>query len=155
MFSLVFLSSHNFIYTTLSQLARESQSNLILFRTVRFELFISKYIYSVSGKEENEPEGDQAGTAGTYSGKESAYSCAIQQYTTALRIHLILTWIRILGSTFGTSGYGSSDPTYRNSGSRSSDPPLEILDPDRGPKWIRIREPFFFSIMIFFSSSLK
>ena len=50
----------------------------------------------------------------------------------AFRIHLILTWIRILGSTFGKSGSGSSDPPFRNSGSRtgSSDPHLEKVDPD-------------------------
>ena len=64
---------------------------------------------------------------------------------TALRIHLILTWtpIRILGSTFGNSGSGSSDPSFRNSGSGSPDPHLEKLDPDPGPKWIRIRVPIF------------
>ena len=38
-------------------------------------------------------------------------------FIAAFRIHLILTWIRILGSTFGKSGYGSSDPPFRNSGS--------------------------------------
>ena len=43
-------------------------------------------------------------------------------------IHPILTWIRILGSTFGNSGSGSSDP------------PLEIVDPDQSP---------YFSIIIF------
>ena len=39
----------------------------------------------------------------------------------AFRIHLILTWIRIriLGSTFGKSGSGSSDPPFRKSGSGS------------------------------------
>ena len=39
-----------------------------------------------------------------------------------LQIHLILTWIRIriLGSTFGNSGSGSSDPPFRNSGSGST-----------------------------------
>ena len=59
----------------------------------------------------------------------------------AFRIHLILTWIRIriLGSTFGKSGSGSSDPPFRNSGSGSSDPHLEKVDPDPVPKWIRIR----------------
>ena len=53
----------------------------------------------------------------------------------AFRIHLILTWIRILGSTFWKSGfgYGSSDPPFRNSGSGSSDPRLEKVDPDPGP----------------------
>ena len=60
-----------------------------------------------------------------------------------LRIHLILTWIRILGSTFGNSGSGSSDPPFRNSGSGSSDPHLEKVDPDPVPKWIRIRVPIF------------
>ena len=48
--------------------------------------------------------------------------------------HLILTWIRIqiLGSTFGNSGSGSSDPPFRNSGSGSgsSVPHLEKVDPD-------------------------
>ena len=41
----------------------------------------------------------------------------------ALRIHLILTWIRIriLGSTFGNSGSWSSDPLFRNTWSGSSD----------------------------------
>ena len=59
----------------------------------------------------------------------------------SFRIHLILTWIRIriLGSIFGKSGSGSSDPPFRNSGSRSSDPHLEKVDPDPVPKWIRIR----------------
>ena len=59
----------------------------------------------------------------------------------AFRIHLILTWIRIqiLGSTFGKSGSGSSDPPFRNSGDGSSDPHLEKVDPDPVPKWIRIR----------------
>ena len=65
----------------------------------------------------------------------------------AFRIHLILTWIRIriLRSTFGKSGSGSSDPPFRNSGSGSSDPHLEKvdLDLDPGPKWIRIRVPIF------------
>ena len=42
-----------------------------------------------------------------------------------LQIHLILTWIRILGTTFGNSWSGSTDPH------------LEKVDP--GPKWIRIR----------------
>ena len=57
----------------------------------------------------------------------------------AFRIRLILPWIRIqiLGSTFGKSGSGSSDPPFRNSGAGSSDPHLEKVDPD--PKWIRIR----------------
>ena len=50
-----------------------------------------------------------------------------------------MTWIRILGSTFGKSGSGSSDPPFRNSGSGSSDPHLEKVDPDPVPKWIRIR----------------
>ena len=59
----------------------------------------------------------------------------------ALRIHFILTWIRIL--TFGISGSGSSDPIFGNSGSGSSDPPLEIVDLDPGPEWIRIRVPIF------------
>ena len=60
--------------------------------------------------------------------------------TAALRIHLFLTWIRIriLGSTFGKSGSGSSDPPFWNSGSDGSDPPLEIVDRDPGLKWIRI-----------------
>ena len=51
----------------------------------------------------------------------------------AFLIHLILTWIRIriLGSTFRKSGSGSSDPG------------LEKMDPDPGPKWIRIRVPIF------------
>ena len=42
-------------------------------------------------------------------------------YVSAFRIHIILTWIRIriLGSTFGKSGSGSSDPPFRNSGSGS------------------------------------
>ena len=59
----------------------------------------------------------------------------------AFRIHLILTWIRIriLRSTFGKSGSGSSDPPFRNSGSGSSDPHFEKVDPDPVPKWIRIR----------------
>ena len=50
-------------------------------------------------------------------------------FPSAFRIHLILTWIRIqiLGSTFGKSG------------SESSDPHLEKVDPDPVPKWIRIR----------------
>jgi len=63
----------------------------------------------------------------------------------AFRIHLILTWIRIriLGSTFGKSGSGSLDPPFRNSGSGPSDPRLEKVDPDPGPKWIRIRVPIF------------
>ena len=53
-------------------------------------------------------------------------------YISAFRIHLILTWIRILGSTFGKSGSGSSDPPFHNSGSGSgsSDPHLEKVDPD-------------------------
>ena len=46
-------------------------------------------------------------------------------FSAALRIHLILTWIRILGSTFGKSGSGSSDPPFRNTGSGSSAPRLE------------------------------
>ena len=33
------------------------------------------------------------------------------------------------------------DPPFRNSGSGSSDPRLEKVDPDPGPKWIRIRVP--------------
>ena len=61
------------------------------------------------------------------------------------RIHLILTWIwiRILGSTFGKSGSGSSDPPFRNIGSGSSDPHLEKVDPDPVPKLIQIRVPIF------------
>ena len=59
----------------------------------------------------------------------------------AFRIHLILTRIRILGSTFGKSGSGSSEPPFRNSGSGSLDPHLEKVDPV--PKWIRIRVPIF------------
>ena len=57
----------------------------------------------------------------------------------AFRIHLILTWIRIriLGSTLGKSGSGSSDPPFSNSGSGSSDPHLEKVDPDPVPKWIQ------------------
>ena len=59
-------------------------------------------------------------------------------YKTAFRIHLILMWIRIririLGSTFGKSGSGSSDPPFHNSGSGSSDPHLEKVDPDPDPK---------------------
>ena len=37
------------------------------------------------------------------------------------------------------------DPPFRNSGSGSgsSDPHLEKVDPDPVPKWIRIRVPFF------------
>ena len=64
-------------------------------------------------------------------------------FEAAFRIHLILTWIRIriLGSTFGKSGSGSSDPPFRNGGSGSSDQHLEKVDPD--PKWIRIRVPIF------------
>ena len=54
-------------------------------------------------------------------------------------IHIGEKWIRILGSTLGKSGSGSSDPHLRNSGSGSSDPHLEKVDP--GPKWIRIRVP--------------
>ena len=46
-----------------------------------------------------------------------------------------------MGSTFGNSGSGSSDPPFRNSGSGSSDPHLDKVDPDPGPKWIRIRVP--------------
>ena len=48
-------------------------------------------------------------------------------FPSAFRIHLILTWIRIqiLGSTFGKSG------------SESSDPHLEKVDPDPVPKWIQ------------------
>ena len=65
----------------------------------------------------------------------------------AFLIHLILTWIRIriLGSTFGKSGSGSgsSYPPFRNSGSGSSDPHLEKVDPNPVPKWIRIRVPIF------------
>ena len=59
----------------------------------------------------------------------------------AFRIRLILPWIRIqiLGSTFGKSGSGSSDPPFRNSGAGSSDPHLEKVDPDPVPKWIQIR----------------
>ena len=49
----------------------------------------------------------------------------------AFRIHLILTRIRILGSTFGKSGSGSSEPPFRNSGSGSLDPHLEKVDPGR------------------------
>ena len=66
-------------------------------------------------------------------------------FSAALRIHLIVTWIRIriLGSTLGKSGSGSSDPTFRNSGSESSDPHLEKVDPDPVQKWIRIRVPIF------------
>ena len=69
----------------------------------------------------------------------------VQLFLSAFRIHLILTRIRILGSTFGKSGcgFGSSDPPFRNSGSRSSDPHLEKVDPDPVPKWIRIRVPIF------------
>ena len=56
-------------------------------------------------------------------------------FVTAFRIHLILMWIRIriLGSTFGKSGSGSSDPH------------LEKVDPDPVPMWIRIwiRVPIF------------
>ena len=39
-------------------------------------------------------------------------NCFLPLISTAFRIHLILTWIRIriLGSTFGKSGSGSSDP---------------------------------------------
>ena len=60
----------------------------------------------------------------------------MQVLTAAFRIHLILMWIqiriRILGSTFGKSGSGSSDPPFHNSGfgSGSSDPHLEKVDPD-------------------------
>ena len=63
------------------------------------------------------------------------------EFQPAFRIHLILTWIRIriLGSIFGKSGSESSDPPFRNSGSGSSDPHLEKVDPDPVPKWIRIR----------------
>ena len=57
----------------------------------------------------------------------------------ALRIHLMLTWIRILGSTFWDSGSGSSDPH------------LEKVNPDPGPKWLRIqiRVPIFHIFHIF------
>merc|ERR1711860_51651 len=57
----------------------------------------------------------------------------LESFLPAFRIHLILTWIRIriLGSTFGKSGSGSSDPH------------LEKVDPDPVPKWIRIRVPIF------------
>ena len=58
-------------------------------------------------------------------------------FLSAFRIHLILMWIqiRILGSTFGKSV----------SGSGSSDPHLEKVDPDPVPKRtrIRIRVPIF------------
>ena len=60
----------------------------------------------------------------------------------AFRIHLILMWIRIririLGSTFGKSGSGSSDPPFHNSGSGSSDPHLEKVDPDLDPSTLNI-----------------
>ena len=46
----------------------------------------------------------------------------LTDFQPGFRIYLILTWIRILGSTFGCSGFGS--------GSRS-------------PEWIRIRVPIF------------
>ena len=76
----------------------------------------------------------------------SYWQCFMHYYQ-AFRIHLILTWIRIriLGSTFGKSGSrsGSSVPPFRNSGSGSSDPHLEKVDPDPVPKWIRIRVPIF------------
>ena len=61
-------------------------------------------------------------------------SATFPRLQSAFRIHLILTWIRILGSTFekSGSGSGSSDPPFRNSGSGSgsSDPHLEKVDPD-------------------------
>merc|ERR1711860_83518 len=77
----------------------------------------------------------------------------ISKFQLAFRIHLILTWIRIriLGSTFEKSGSGSLDPPFRNSGSGPSDPTFgksgsgsgSKVDPDPGPKWIRIRVPNF------------
>ena len=45
----------------------------------------------------------------------------------ALRIHLILTRIRILGSTFGNNGSGSSAPPFRNIESGSSGSGSEYL----------------------------
>ena len=69
-----------------------------------------------------------------------------RKFKAVLRIHLILTWIRILGSTFGKS----------DSGSRSSNPHLEKVDPEPVPKWIRIRVPIFiFFIKKFMSDNLQ
>jgi len=79
-------------------------------------------------------------------------------YNAVLWIHFILTWIRIriLGSTFGYSGSGSSDPIFgnRGSGSGSSDPHLEIVDPDPGFRVDPDPDPdpdpgTYFSIIIF------
>ena len=50
-------------------------------------------------------------------------------------------WFRILGFTFRNSGSGFSDQPFWNSGSGLLDPPLEIVDPDPGEKWFRIRVP--------------
>ena len=73
-------------------------------------------------------------------------------------IHFILMWIRILGSTFGYSGSGSgsSDSIFGNRGSGSSDPHLEIVDPDPGFRVDSDPDPdpdpgTYFSIIIFFS----
>ena len=82
----------------------------------------------------------------------------IHQHITSqavLWIHFILTWIRIriLGSTFGYSGSGSSDPIFGNRGSGSSDPHLEIVDPDPGFGVDPDPDPdpgTYFSIIIFF-----
>ena len=61
----------------------------------------------------------------------------------ALQIHLILMWIRILGSTFGNSGSGSWDPHL---GIVDPDPQINLfvivdLDPriHIWKKWILIR----------------
>merc|ERR1711911_422726 len=71
------------------------------------------------------------------------YICAIEAKSSnslllcsPFRIHLILTWIRIqiLESTFGKSGSRSSDLPFHKSGSGSSAPDLEKMDPDLGPK---------------------
>ena len=58
-------------------------------------------------------------------------------------IHIWEKWIRILGSNFRNSGSGSSDPRLEKV---DPDPGKEIevdpdpnLDPERRLKWIRIR----------------
>ena len=73
------------------------------------------------------------------------YVCAIEAKSSnslllfsAFWIHLFLTWIwiriQILESTFGKSGSRSSDLPFHKSGSGSSAPDLEKMDPDLGPK---------------------
>ena len=79
----------------------------------------------------------QKGRAGSYASKLllSLYNLHYVVKFPAFRIHLILTWIRILGSTFGKV---DPDPRIHLSVIVDPDPRIHIWK-----KWIRIRVPIF------------